>query len=342
MRTAPAKYLFDQESELCAQFRKDGYVILQGIVDPELLDGVRSEIEEAFILPPPENVPELGGIQPAIGRFQDAWRLCPTVAKLASAPRVIRALEELYGAQPHPFQTLTFSVGTQQLSHSDHIHFSSRPLGFMCGAWVALEDVTDDNGPLFYYPGSSNLPYMDYVSLGIDVSKYDQEPQAYGEYEQMIDEFAQLNGYVKRTFTARKGDVLIWAANLIHGGSPVRSVGSSRWSQVTHYLFDDCVHYTPRLSDEVQGKWYVRKPIDVCTGLPIRSSATEEVVVDRQPSPTPEPLNEQLIDELKSQIDSLSTRVTNLRNELDSLRRTKIFRYTQPLRRIYGRLRRNR
>ena len=31
----------------------------------------------------------------------------------------------------------------------------------MCGVWVALEDITEDNGPLHYYPGSHRLPDYD-------------------------------------------------------------------------------------------------------------------------------------------------------------------------------------
>ena len=32
------------------------------------------------------------------------------------------------------------------------------PEGFMCGVWVALEDMDMENGPLVYYPGSHKLP----------------------------------------------------------------------------------------------------------------------------------------------------------------------------------------
>ncbi len=36
-------------------------------------------------------------------------------------------------------------------------------------------------------------------------------------------------------FRARKGDVVIWHADLVHGGSPVTREGSSRNSLVTHF-----------------------------------------------------------------------------------------------------------
>jgi len=33
------------------------------------------------------------------------------------------------------------------------------PEGYLVGAWVAVEDIHPDSGPLVYYPGSHRLPY---------------------------------------------------------------------------------------------------------------------------------------------------------------------------------------
>jgi ectoine hydroxylase-related dioxygenase (phytanoyl-CoA dioxygenase family) len=41
------------------------------------------------------------------------------------------------------------------------MHFHSAPAGFMCGLWIALEDVRPEAGPLIYYPGSHRSPYPD-------------------------------------------------------------------------------------------------------------------------------------------------------------------------------------
>jgi hypothetical protein len=66
-------------------------------------------------------------------------------------------------------------------------------------------------------------------------------------------------------FLARKGQGLIWAANLLHGGSLQTDPGRTRWSQVTHYYFDDCIYYTPSFSDEPLGLLEVRPVVDVST-----------------------------------------------------------------------------
>lgn len=39
-----------------------------------------------------------------------------------------------------------------------------------------------------------------------------------------------------------------------------------RWSQVTHYYFEDCVYYTPLRSDPAYGRMYVRDIHDVGSG----------------------------------------------------------------------------
>ena len=42
---------------------------------------------------------------------------------------------------------------------------------------------------------------------------------------------------------ARKGDVLFWHANLVHGGSPRANMQRSRRAVVCHYFAEGCVCY---------------------------------------------------------------------------------------------------
>ena len=65
--------------------------------------------------------------------------------------------EELFGRKVLALQHLNFPIGTQQPAHFDTMAFQSDPPNYMCGVWVALEDMDMDNGPLIYYPGSYKL-----------------------------------------------------------------------------------------------------------------------------------------------------------------------------------------
>ena len=151
----------------------------------------------------------------------------------------------LYGRVPFPFQTLNFPNGTAQHFHSDAVHFHSLPHGFMCGAWVALEDISADSGPLVYFPGSHRMPYLAARDFGLTQAEVLAEPAPQKFFERHWRDSVAANGYQRCLFEARKGDVLVWHANLLHGGSPVKNKSLSRWSQVTHYFFEGCAHTTP-------------------------------------------------------------------------------------------------
>lgn len=151
-------------------------------------------------------------------RIQDAWKSGnDDVRKLAVNLEIRGLLSALYGRTAIPFQTLNFPVGTQQNYHSDMVHFSSSPERFMCGVWIALEDVDADNGPLIYFPGSHKVPFYNNEQLGICVRDFVGRPtqEMYHEYWNAI---VEKHDFVRTEFHAKKGQAAIWAANLLHGG----------------------------------------------------------------------------------------------------------------------------
>ncbi|MEO0417716.1 MAG: phytanoyl-CoA dioxygenase family protein [Pseudomonadota bacterium] len=195
-------------------------------------------------------------------RVQDAWKTDNDVRAIASNPTVLKWLSALYGRKAFPFQTLNFPVGTQQGVHSDAVHFSSLPERFMCGVWVAMEDVSADAGPLFYVPGSHKWPIVSNSMIGrrgygSDLSSA-QDP-----FEDAWRALATAHKAEQEPFLAKKGQALIWSANLLHGGSKQNDPTLTRWSQVTHYYFDDCIYYTPAFSDETLGQLQIRQMVAI-------------------------------------------------------------------------------
>lgn len=190
------------------------------------------------------------------GRKQDAWKRNRYVKEIALWPDVIGFLHQLYGRAVIPFQTLNFIKPTRQLSHADEIHFSSYPHGLMCGVWIALEDINPDAGPLMFYPGSHKLPFLSIHDLGLPPRE-----SSLLEYEDAIARTITHQGFgPKKTLgTIKKGEAIIWASNLIHGGSLPVDNTLTRLSQVTHYFFEGAEkYYTPLLSDPKNGKWTLR------------------------------------------------------------------------------------
>ncbi|HKP95116.1 MAG TPA: phytanoyl-CoA dioxygenase family protein [Fibrobacteria bacterium] len=255
-----ARNLSEAERELARHYHEKGYVILKGVLDEALIERLKSEVGPLF----DPKVPD--GPRSAY-RVMDAWKESPSVRAVAATERVLSALRFLYARKPIPFQTLNFLRGSQQRAHSDSIHFSCLPARFMCGAWAALEDVTPENGPLFYYPGSHKLPEFNYYQMGLSVRNQD-----YRKYEDFISGVMEAQGFAKEHLSARKGDVLIWSSNLVHGGEKILREGSTRWSQVTHYYFEDCLYYTPMLSDFLTGQLFHREIRDITTGAFVEQS----------------------------------------------------------------------
>jgi ectoine hydroxylase-related dioxygenase (phytanoyl-CoA dioxygenase family) len=68
-------------------------------------------------------------------------------------------------------------------------------------------------------------------------------------------ERAEQHGIPKAPFAARKGDVLVWHADLVHGGNPV-SRATTRKSIVTHYCPK---HLSPLFSEHLRTRLWEYK-----------------------------------------------------------------------------------
>jgi ectoine hydroxylase-related dioxygenase (phytanoyl-CoA dioxygenase family) len=213
------------------KFEKYGYLIVKSVIDNSTIDQIIEEIYEKY----PENK--------NLTRITDAWREHDIIGYLAFNCKIMNILHNLYNRKAIPFQTLNFYNGTEQKLHSDQIHFCSDPINFMCGVWIALEDVSMDSGPLILYPKSHKLPFYTMQSLNI-------EPGNYEQYESKIEKLINKMDLKPEYGIIKKGDIIIWHANLIHGGSKRQIMDVTRKSLVIHYFFENCKYWTPLLSSE--------------------------------------------------------------------------------------------
>jgi hypothetical protein len=252
--------LTPEMDQLVRTFARDGYVVLDPKIDDETIEAAARDMRQI----PPEKLLFSDGT-----RLQDAWSMSDAIRRIAIAPAVMDALKALYQRQPYPFQTLSFRCGSQQKTHSDTIHFGSIPYGFMCGVWVALEDIDEANGPLHYYPQSQKLPVYDLLDIGVTAFTQAQAFEHYARYEEFVEGMMVREGLERLELHVKRGQALIWASNLFHGGTPIRDLARSRLSQVTHYHFHGCMYFAPLLSDPGLGLLHVRNLTDIITGEPI-------------------------------------------------------------------------
>jgi ectoine hydroxylase len=171
------------------------------------------------------------------------YKHSPDINNMMHDKRLIDVLSFILGKEVVPFQTLNFMKGSGQRAHSDSIHMTTYPLGYLIAAWIALEDIHPESGPLFYYPGSHKLPYL----LNEDFENYSTKfllgNKDYSDYEDVTEDILLKSDFEKKIFLPKKGDVLIWHANLIHGGMPVINPALTRKSMVVHYYAKDVIKY---------------------------------------------------------------------------------------------------
>lgn len=216
-------------------FNELGYAVLPSFLSGEQADSINSEIDSKL-----KNgqlaFNEVDKIMFAIDKSEQ-------LRNIATEPKLIEFLSSLCGFELKLFQSINFINGSQQATHSDSVHMTTFPLGGLLGLWIALEDIEVEQGALHYYPGSQKLPYFlnpDYNNQG---NKCLLGNKGYGEYEKMLAGKVKDYGLEKKIFKAKKGDALIWHANLFHGGEPHTDKSKTRKSVVFHYFNPNGICY---------------------------------------------------------------------------------------------------
>ena len=197
-------------------------------------------------------------------RIVEAWKYSKNVARLANNKELKKVLKFLYDSKPLPFSTINFIGGTEQPFHSDYIHFGSLPHKYLVGAWVALEKTNKYNGALSVIPGSHKFPLIDYQDLKqkkpLNILELEKN---YRVYENYIKKLIKVKKLKPKELHLKKGEVILWAANLLHGGSNVKNKKLTRRSQVIHFHFKDSeTYYNPGFSEPKKGL-YVDRKLDI-------------------------------------------------------------------------------
>lgn len=217
------------------EWSANGYMKLNQYFTDDQTDKINAEIDiivqKNLISPTHDN------------KLPFAHKISAPISQMTQDKGLVALLQFLLQKEVIPFQTLNFLKGSSQRAHSDSIHMTTYPLGYLIAVWVALEDTNLNNGPLFYYPASHRLPFLlnndfNEVSSFLQLGK-----KTYADYEDAIADVIEKHHLKKEVFLARKGDVFIWHANLLHGGSPIIDHSLTRKSMVIHYYAKDVVKY---------------------------------------------------------------------------------------------------
>ena len=253
----------DDQRDLFEHWIQDGYFVVDSMIDPDLIDEMLADIDAIWDTDEAiEGLTVAGiGLDPE-GQFESDHRLlaaCPKEerarvrtqnrwrmhgffnhSKAAAAifhSEPLRVLcSTLFGSPARNHYSINFEYGSEQTIHQDMAVFSiSRP-NHLVGMWIACEDVSPDSGPLIIYPGSHRERmwegFPDYPVNFLRTTPVETQA-AYYEY---LNEVACQ--YEKRSFLAKKGQVLFWHGMVIHGGEHAVDRSLTRRSFVLHSITD--------------------------------------------------------------------------------------------------------
>jgi ectoine hydroxylase-related dioxygenase (phytanoyl-CoA dioxygenase family) len=141
------------------------------------------------------------------------------------------------------FQSINFIRGSEQALHSDSLHMMTFPKGNLIAVWIALEDIYMDAGAIEYFPKSHHLPYLTNEDIGAKNNCLFLDSMSNKKNEAKVAELIKTHHLPGEIFLAKKGDALVWHANLLHGGLPILNPQLTRKSMVAHYFAKDVICY---------------------------------------------------------------------------------------------------
>ena len=201
------------------------------------------------------------------------------VRDLALSDKLMPVVQRLLGHVPALCNSLYLEKGSGQDRHVDSLYMTpSTPL-HLIAAWIALEDTHEDAGQLEYFPQSHRIEPMVFSN---------------GTYHFIENEMVKWRGYMdenidrmklrRGTFSAKKGDVFIWHANLLHAGGNINDPTLTRKSCVFHYFsehdarMDGC-----SLVPQAGAFWIDRPPPPVPHVVAVQLPFNEQAYLGRYP-----------------------------------------------------------
>jgi len=236
-----------EEGENLRKFASDGYFITQVEVtaaDAEEIDRTvdrlwrekPSNLAFAYDSPPLRfsSSDERTQRRPRY-RIHELHAFSQVALRLTLDPLLHRYASLILGETAIATQSLYFEYGSQQALHRDSTVVPTAEFGRLLAAWIALEDITPDSGPLAYVPGSQKFPFCELLP-----GEYVYDPSRHTSVEveraiRFYDDELKNSGLPTHHFLAKRGEVLVWHSALMHGGAPPSSPDHTRKSYVVHY-----------------------------------------------------------------------------------------------------------
>ncbi|MFA7238192.1 MAG: phytanoyl-CoA dioxygenase family protein [Phycisphaeraceae bacterium] len=227
-------------AEQFADFQRDGYIIVRGLIGPVEAAMIRDAFMDQARDGPVEGLSDtsrlMGGNDP-LARYprmmhphlHDELPVGELAMRYMLDPRIENVLWDVLGEEPIAAQTMFYFKPPQargQDLHQDNFYLRIKP-GTCMAAWIAIDDVDQENGGMVVVPGSHKL----------DLACPEKaDPSRFFTTEHVEPPEGM------RTVPAdmKAGDVLFFGGSVIHGSYPNTSKDRFRRALICHYAPVGC------------------------------------------------------------------------------------------------------
>lgn len=222
--------MLTQESELKSQFESEGYAIAKGRFSAEECDALSkyfTDMVERGGDGYAENWNSTDQNDPLVKypRLLQPHRSDSVAFNFMVDPRIAADLTDICETPPLAVQTMVYfkPAGARgQALHQDQRYLNVHP-GTCVAAWLALDDCDDENGCMSVVSGTHNIPVLCPISS-------DPEQSWTGETVPVPP------GMTVKPIHMKRGDVLYFNGQLIHGSGKNTSKDRFRRTLIAHYI----------------------------------------------------------------------------------------------------------
>ena len=222
-------------SALNAAYRRDGYVAVDGLLAADEVAALNDELaaiargERGAVVGATAGDP-----RPAEAILGDILcvhmphKISPLMRQAMFHPAIVAVLKALISPNLKSMQTMLFvkKAGKPgQAWHQDE-HFIPTRDRSLCGAWIALDDATIENGCMWMHPGSHARGVL-WPMKPHGEDRFDSADEVFGH------PFAREGG---TAVELKAGGVAFFNGYVLHRSLPNRAKSGFRRALVTHYM----------------------------------------------------------------------------------------------------------
>lgn len=204
--------------EQVASYWRHGYLVCRATVSPEICDTIIKHAEE-FV------TARQGIYDPVI----QPHLIDPYFREILATPAICSIISDILGEWPDGLQTLFYfgkPAAQGFILHQDNYCVEAKDNDFL-STWIALTDVTPENGCLRVYPGSHTKGILPVKRLAPDEINI--------QFPNMTD-IPQFDDSIEPVdLRMKKGDLVVLHGNVLHCSYPNKSDGF-RYAHLNTYI----------------------------------------------------------------------------------------------------------